>query len=336
MPDLRRDRFSVSGTAPASSTACQASGASTGFPVVLRAFQILVLTLAPPAHSRAVNDVPPNCAFDAACLPGVFGRIVIYRRVFDPDFARAPHDNGDNMATTRWQEDLLADMNTLSCTREAFRRVERAAQALGFDLCAYGVRMPLPLSRPRTTILSNFPSAWQARYQEANYLEIDPTVAHGRRTTVPLVWSDSVFANTPEFWAEAQAAGLRAGWCQSCFGADGLGSMLTLARSAGPVSASELESQELRMRTLVSVTHMVFSRLLGAGSSATPPGKLSRRETEILRWAADGKTSVDIADILHLSVDTVNFHTKNAVRKLHAPNKTGAVVRAAMLGLLHP
>lgn len=32
-----------------------------------------------------------------------------------------------------------------------------------------------------------------------------------------------------------------------------------------------------------------------------------------------------------LSVDTVNFHIKNAVRKLNATNKTGAVVRAAML-----
>jgi LuxR family transcriptional regulator len=35
-----------------------------------------------------------------------------------------------------------------------------------------------------------------------------------------------------------------------------------------------------------------------------------------------------------ISVDTVNFHVKNAVMKLKTTNKTAAVVRAAMLGLL--
>ncbi|MBP0624086.1 autoinducer binding domain-containing protein [Cupriavidus sp. LEh25] len=226
-------------------------------------------------------------------------------------------------------------MHDVSSTGEAFLRVERAAHALGFDTCAYGMRLPLPLSRPRTTIFSSYPTAWQARYQEANYLAIDPTVAHGRHTTVPLVWDDCVFADTRALWEEAQKAGLRVGWCQSCFGADGVGSMLTLARSGQPISASELESNERKMRTLVSVSHVIFSRMLGANASAVQAEKLTRRETEVLRWTADGLTSGDIAGILHLSVDTVNFHMKNAVRKLNAPNKTGAVVRAAMMGLLY-
>ena len=55
----------------------------------------------------------------------------------------------------------------------------------------------------------------------------------------------------------------------------------------------------------------------------------------MLKWTADGKTSSDIAQILAISVDTVNFHVRNATAKLGAANKTAAVVRAAMLGWLN-
>ena len=61
---------------------------------------------------------------------------------------------------------------------------------------------------------------------------------------------------------------------------------------------------------------------------------LSVREKEVLRWAGDGKTSDQISQILNLSVSTVNFHLRNAMLKLDAPNKTAAVVRAIFLGLL--
>ena len=59
------------------------------------------------------------------------------------------------------------------------------------------------------------------------------------------------------------------------------------------------------------------------------------REIEVLKWTGDGKTSRDISEILIISVDTVNFHVKNAILKLKTANKTAAVVRAAMLGLLN-
>ncbi|MCZ2903682.1 helix-turn-helix domain-containing protein [Burkholderia thailandensis] len=54
----------------------------------------------------------------------------------------------------------------------------------------------------------------------------------------------------------------------------------------------------------------------------------------ILRWHADGKTAAEIGEILQISMDTVKFHTKNAVTKLGAANKTAAVARAAILGFL--
>jgi len=60
---------------------------------------------------------------------------------------------------------------------------------------------------------------------------------------------------------------------------------------------------------------------------------LTLREIEILKWAAIGKTSKDMSSILQISINTVNFHIKNAVLKLETSNKTAAVARAITLGL---
>ena len=76
------------------------------------------------------------------------------------------------------------------------------------------------------------------------------------------------------------------------------------------------------------------SRLLSSKSDIYTKVSLTAREIEILKWISDGKTSKETSNILHISVDTVNFHMKNAILKLKSTNKTGAVVRALMLGLL--
>ncbi|MBU6488988.1 MAG: LuxR family transcriptional regulator, partial [Burkholderiales bacterium] len=91
---------------------------------------------------------------------------------------------------------------------------------------------------------------------------------------------------------------------------------------------------EVKMRWLVSTAHLSLKRALMPTLMDDPERGLTDREVEVLKWAADGKTSGEISKILVISVDTVNFHVKNAVTKLKTTNKTAAVVRAAMLGLL--
>lgn len=61
---------------------------------------------------------------------------------------------------------------------------------------------------------------------------------------------------------------------------------------------------------------------------------LSTRELEVMRWAAEGKTSYEIGIILGLTERTVNFHVAKAIFKLNASNKTHAAVKAAVLGLI--
>ena len=62
--------------------------------------------------------------------------------------------------------------------------------------------------------------------------------------------------------------------------------------------------------------------------------RLSKREVECLRWAAVGKTDVEISLILSRSCATVRFHINNAATKLEAVNRSQTVFKAAQLGYL--
>lgn len=216
--------------------------------------------------------------------------------------------------------------------QKLFGRIAQAAQDLGFEYCAYGMQTPLPLTRPKTILLNNYPPLWQKRYREAGFLAIDPTVAQGRRSRAPILWNDRLFADTPQLLEEAQGAGLKVGWAQSSLDSNGVIGMLTLARTSEPLRPSELQLQEPRMQWLVQIAHQMIGSHYQLQNAKVP--QLTPREIEILKWYADGKTASDIGDILNISIDTVKFHTKNCVMKLGAPNKTAAVVRAIMTGLL--
>lgn len=233
-----------------------------------------------------------------------------------------------------WQEDLLDLIsNGATCEREVFKSIEAAAIGLGFEHVAYGFQSPLPFSKPKITLLNNYCQSWQERYTQAGYVQVDPTVIHARRSHEPVIWTDQIFVGVQSLWDEARAHGLRVGWAQSSLDGLGAGGMITLSRSCQSFTPQELDAKQLKMRWLGQVAHLAFSPLLRC---KLPKGShtLTARELEILRWSADGKSAQDIADILNVSKNTVDFHIKNSLTKLQVPNKIAAVVRAALLGLL--
>jgi DNA-binding CsgD family transcriptional regulator len=61
---------------------------------------------------------------------------------------------------------------------------------------------------------------------------------------------------------------------------------------------------------------------------------LSDREKTCLNWVALGKSSWDIGTIIGLSEHTVNFHLKNAMKKLSATSRMIACLKAVRLGLI--
>ena len=61
---------------------------------------------------------------------------------------------------------------------------------------------------------------------------------------------------------------------------------------------------------------------------------LSKRETEVLALIAEGRTNQEIAQELVLSLYTVKSHARHIFSKLGVKNRTEAVAKARLLGLL--
>ncbi len=233
-----------------------------------------------------------------------------------------------------WQEEQIQSLLSAKNDAAFFAVLSRITLKLGFDFCSYVMRLPLPVADPKLVILNNYSPSWQQRYMQENYIAVDPTVALGMKSTSPILWSDEIFAKSRAFWEDAQAHGLNVGWAQSCHDSRGIGGMLSLARSDDNLTTAELNDISLKMSWLAQASHQALSRLIVPKFLPEAATELTLREIEVLRWTADGKTSNEVGDIMHISERTVNFHVTNALIKLNAPNKTAAAIKAALLGML--
>lgn len=233
-----------------------------------------------------------------------------------------------------WRQECFDALLNIESEQELFVHAARIAKSMGFEYCAYGIQMPVPVSRPNVALFNNYSDEWRQCYDSRGYLAVDPTVRHAFKSTLPLVWSDQLFAEAPDFWEDARSHGLKVGWAQASRDASGAVGLLTLARGAETFTETELATNQAKMSWLVQYVHAAMARLLTPKLAPESRVILTAREKEVLRWTAEGKTAYEISQILSVAERTVNFHINNIVGKLGTANKTQAAVKAAALGLL--
>lgn len=99
-----------------------------------------------------------------------------------------------------------------------------------------------------------------------------------------------------------------------------------------PVERAEIH---LRAGREVAALGESIAGRLGRRAEADAQGAgLSRREPEVVRLVALGRTNREIAQELVLSPRTVDMHVRNLLRKLDCRSRLEAVRRAGKLGLV--
>jgi DNA-binding NarL/FixJ family response regulator len=96
---------------------------------------------------------------------------------------------------------------------------------------------------------------------------------------------------------------------------------------------------EAVMRGEVGLTPVLADKILRefarpAASTTAAADELTLREIEVLEWVAQGATNQEIADSLGVSENTVKFHMKNILQKLHVRNRAEVVAYALSSGLI--
>ncbi len=69
-------------------------------------------------------------------------------------------------------------------------------------------------------------------------------------------------------------------------------------------------------------------------SKLNPMIRLTRREKECLEWTAHGKTAGEVAEILQISIRTVNNHLSNSFKRLNVTNRSEAIAKSIRDGLI--
>ena len=91
------------------------------------------------------------------------------------------------------------------------------------------------------------------------------------------------------------------------------------------------------MRRVLAGERVIDPRVLPGGSapeSALARTGLTRREYEVLRLVAQGRTNPEIAESMGLARNTVKTYLQSALQKLGARNRVEAISKANEVGLL--
>jgi DNA-binding NarL/FixJ family response regulator len=101
---------------------------------------------------------------------------------------------------------------------------------------------------------------------------------------------------------------------------------------AGRELASEVENGRLDREAVKAVLEVTGQAQVGRRLAW--PANLSEREVQVLRLAARGRPNREIAELLHITENTVHHHVKRIYDKIGVATRAGAALFAMEHGLL--
>jgi len=210
---------------------------------------------------------------------------------------------------------------------------------LGYQYFSLNIYVHRPLGHNKVFKRNNYSVKWNQFYKDNRYAVSDPLIKESMRCHLPLLWQPELFVDEREIERQYHAHGLCHGVSQTVHGINGATTVLSLARSQDAISNAEFYDKAGDVLWLANLMHNALvprieeeaqRQLVDSGVQAS----LSPRELEVLKWTAQGLTSVDVANVLQLSERTVNFHIARCIEKLGVCNKLSAVVKAVLCGLI--
>ncbi|URI06935.1 LuxR C-terminal-related transcriptional regulator [Aquincola tertiaricarbonis] len=185
--------------------------------------------------------------------------------------------------------------------------------------------------------VGNIPEAFANASRAPESVARDPVIKRLRTLSVPFAYDQSLYVEEKagDLWEEQAPYGYHSGISMALHLPDGKHFFLGVDRDHALPADEGLSRTMADLQLLAVHAQSAAARLLlPKAEPVEPPPRLSPREIEVLRWAMDGKSNWNIAQILNVSEHTVSFHLRNAFAKLKASTRTQAVLKAKTLDLL--
>ncbi len=181
--------------------------------------------------------------------------------------------------------------------------------------------------------LEGWPSGWISRYFEKSYFDVDPVIARLRSDLTSFTWDEAPIrsdtsSDVRQMMGEATEFGISTGFAIPLITLEGEIASVSLAGER-----QELPPRAKGMLTLLSTYALGRAMQLRTNKTGVYR-QLTTRETEAMRWAADGKTEWEISVIMSISEHTAAKHLNNARAKLGAANRVQAIANAIRWGII--
>jgi DNA-binding CsgD family transcriptional regulator len=238
-------------------------------------------------------------------------------------------------------EKFIEDTCACSSRDDIFQILQNTLQDIGYDRVVYSFLTDHPrLGKPAGHgIQKNYPDDWMAHYVSKGYFNIDPVPKQAFSSPFPFTWDGLIeqsSLNDDELLVmnEAREARLLDGVGVPIYGVGGEIAGLGIASSTGGIYPDK--RLLCIIRALANQFHYAYSIQPYEEAMQSPETILTAKEKEVLHWIAEGKSQEEIGDILHISANTVKYHTKNIFQKLDVSEKTLAVVKSIRLNIINP
>lgn len=231
--------------------------------------------------------------------------------------------------------DLFESINKIKSTRS----VKDIILILSEFMNNYGFESFLITGLPHSdgdfkssVLLNGWSDEWFDLYIKECFYKYDPVAAYTRRSVQPFRWRDVVYDRgdhgAHKVMLSASDFRMHDGFCVPIYGAGGQQACVTMSGEFMEFG----EKFEASAHLISIYAHYSVKEIVSNSSKIEFETDLSDREKDVLRWASEGKTNWEIGIILGISARTVHWHIQNAARKLHAYNRTSAIVQAIRNG----
>lgn len=233
----------------------------------------------------------------------------------------------------------LQSLSGATSAREIFAALNNAATAFRaqYFFFLYFDRRATVSSEVKS--FDNAPRDWRESYINTGLFALDRAVEYAKHGVLPQTFylEDGRFFGHGSVRIALRKLGIVSGVLAPVQGCNGRCGYLALSWD-DEHDPGAVQRDSLLPRTLHTGVHIfeAVDRIYTQREQAAKRTNnvLSPRETEVLKWAAAGKTAWETGVILGVAERTVVFHLANAQHKLKANNKQQTVARAIAMGLL--
>jgi LuxR family transcriptional regulator len=212
---------------------------------------------------------------------------------------------------------------------EVFAKTARLIEALGFDMAGMG--MALRYDPSRFVDHNTLPAAWN----EIRGWPDDPPFRHYLQRDDPMIVPhiDQAPRADRAYWDACHAVGIRHGIVSNVKTSESI-CLVAAMRGAEPITPHERAHVEPRLEYLSNVVATALTPVLLPDLLLPSGARLTVRQREILRFAADGRSAKEVSKALNISEDTVRLHLRDARDRLGARTMTHAVSLALRCRLI--